>query len=135
MPSTAIHDFRYNYDARALEVTFVTGRRYLYHDVPPGAAEPRVAEAEAVRAFWASPSDILAELEAGRAHAIFPTRRNLERLALFSSIAEARADAARHPVRKITPWVEEHGGQRFITIPEGIGFPVTREKLEGLWRG
>lgn len=39
MPSTAIHDFRYDYDARALEVTFVTGRRYLYHDVPPGAAE------------------------------------------------------------------------------------------------
>jgi len=26
-------------------------------------------------------------------------------------------------------------GERFITIPEGIGYPVTREKLDGLWRG
>ena len=99
-------------------------------EVPPGAAEPRVAEAEAVRAFWASPSEILAELEAGRAHAIFPTRRNLERLALFSSIAEARADAARHPVTRITPWVEDRDGQPCVCIPEDIGYPVTSEPLE-----
>ena len=23
----------------------------------------------------------------------------------------------------------------FVAIPEGIGYPVTRERLEGLWRG
>ena len=83
-----------------------------------------------MRAFWASAQDILAELEAGRAHAIFPTRRNLERLARFGSIAEARADAAAHPVMKITPWVEERGGSPHVCIPEGIGYPVTSEPLE-----
>jgi 8-oxo-dGTP pyrophosphatase MutT (NUDIX family) len=93
------------------------------------APEPVVSEHEAVRAFWASAADILAELEAGRAHAIFPTRRNLERLAGFASIAEARADAARHPVKKITPWVEERGGEPHVCIPEGIGYPVTSEPL------
>lgn len=34
MPSTAIRDHAYRARARELEVTFVTGRRYLYFDVP-----------------------------------------------------------------------------------------------------
>lgn len=91
---------------------------------------PIVDEAEAVRAFWATAQAILAELEAGRDHAIFPTRRNLERLARFSSIAAARADAARHPVTMITPWVEERDGAPHVCIPEGLGYPITAEPLE-----
>ena len=83
-----------------------------------------------MRAFWASAAEILAEIDAGRAHAIFPTRRNLERLARFGSIDEARADAERHPVSKIVPWVEERGGAPHVCIPEGIGYPVTSEPLE-----
>jgi 8-oxo-dGTP pyrophosphatase MutT (NUDIX family) len=103
---------------------------FFLAEAPADAPAPVVAEAEAVRAFWASAAETIAELEAGRAHAIFPTRRNLERLAGFGSIAEARADAARHEVRKITPWVEERGGVPYVCIPEGIGYPVTAEPLE-----
>ena len=99
-------------------------------EAPADAPAPQVAEAEAVRALWASAADILAELDAGRAGALFPTRRNLERLARFASIAEARADAQRHPVTRITPWVEERDGRKFVCIPEGIGYPVTAEPLE-----
>jgi 8-oxo-dGTP pyrophosphatase MutT (NUDIX family) len=98
-------------------------------EAPAGAAEPTVSEAEAVRLLWASAADILDEIAAGRARAIFPTRRNLERLARLGSIAEARADAARHPVRKITPWIEERGGERLLCIPEDAGYPVTSEPL------
>jgi 8-oxo-dGTP pyrophosphatase MutT (NUDIX family) len=109
-------------------------RRFDTHfylaEAPAGAPEPTVAPHEAVRAFWASATAILAELEAGRAHAIFPTRRNLERLARFGSIDEARADAARFPVRKITPWVEQRGGSAFVCIPDDAGYPVTSEPLE-----
>ena len=85
---------------------------------------------EAVSTYWASAHAVLEELEAGRAHAIFPTRRNLERLARFASIEEARADAALHPVQKITPWVEERHGGKWVCIPEGIGYPVTAERFE-----
>jgi 8-oxo-dGTP pyrophosphatase MutT (NUDIX family) len=99
-------------------------------EAPADAPEPTVSPNEAVRAFWASAADVLAELETGRAHAIFPTRRNLERLARFGSIGEARADAARHPVSRITPWVEERKGRPHVCIPEGIGYPVTSEPLE-----
>ncbi len=103
---------------------------FFLAEAPADAPEPSVSEHEAVRAFWASAADILAEVEAGRAHVIFPTRRNLERLARFVSIAEARADAARHPVTRITPWVEEREGEPHVCIPEGIGYPVTSERLE-----
>jgi hypothetical protein len=34
MPSTVIKSFSYDVERRDLEVRFVTGRRYLYHDVP-----------------------------------------------------------------------------------------------------
>ncbi|HEX8380079.1 MAG TPA: NUDIX domain-containing protein [Allosphingosinicella sp.] len=97
----------------------------------PADAQPASADrTEAVSAFWASAASVIEEIEAGRAQAIFPTRRNLERLARFSSLEDARADAALHPVRKITPWVEERGGSKWVCIPEGIGYPVTAERLE-----
>jgi 8-oxo-dGTP pyrophosphatase MutT (NUDIX family) len=97
---------------------------------PPGAHAASADDTESVHAFWASAAHVLAEIDSGRAHAIFPTRRNLERLAGFASIDEARADAGRHPVRKITPWIEERGGARHVCIPDDAGYPVTSEPLE-----
>ncbi len=103
---------------------------FFIAEAEANAAEAELAEAEAVRSLWASAADIIAEIEAGRAHAIFPTRRNLERLARFASIADARADAALFPVDTITPWVEQRDGAPHVCIPEGIGYPVTSEPLE-----
>ena len=34
MPSTAIRGFHYRAQEHELEVTFITGRRYVYFDVP-----------------------------------------------------------------------------------------------------
>lgn len=99
-------------------------------EAPAGAQAPQADGSEAVDSFWASAAEILERIEAGAAHAIFPTRRNLERLARFSSVDEARADAARHEVRKITPWVEQRQDGAFVCIPEDIGYPVTAEPLE-----
>ena len=97
----------------------------------PADAAPATADSdEAARTFWASAAEVLRDIEVGRAHAIFPTRRNLERLARFRSLEEARADARRYPVRKITPWVEEREGGRFVCIPEDAGYPVTAEPFE-----
>jgi lysyl-tRNA synthetase class 2 len=39
MPSTVIRTLLYHEAARELEVLFTTGRRYVFHDVPPEAAE------------------------------------------------------------------------------------------------
>ncbi|NOJ46167.1 KTSC domain-containing protein [Bradyrhizobium archetypum] len=39
MPSTVIRNYRYDAARRALQVTFVTGRRYVYEGVPPDVFE------------------------------------------------------------------------------------------------
>lgn len=39
MPSTVIRQFDYRPERRELLITFVTGRRYLYSDVPQAAVE------------------------------------------------------------------------------------------------
>ena len=109
--------------------------RFYLAEAPIDAPEPQIDPNEGVRAFWASATDILADADAGRAHIIFPTRRNLERLAGFTSIEEARASAARYPVRKIVPWVEERGGERWLCIPDDTGYPVTAERLASAKRG
>jgi 8-oxo-dGTP pyrophosphatase MutT (NUDIX family) len=102
---------------------------------PPGDWQPSVIEGECTGACWITAADALALDERGRARLIFPTRRNLERLALHGSYAEIRADALAHPIEPVTPWVEEREGEKFITIPGHLGYPVTQERLDGLWRG
>jgi hypothetical protein len=39
MPSTVIRYFRYDAAKRELDITFVTGRRYIYEDVPPQVSD------------------------------------------------------------------------------------------------
>lgn len=102
---------------------------------PPGDWQPAVIEGECAGACWLSAAEALKCEERGEARLIFPTRRNLERLAQHASFDEIRADALAHPIEPVTPWVEEHGGEKFITIPAHLGYPVTRERLDGLWRG
>ena len=102
---------------------------------PEGEWEPRFVPGECSGASWISAADALERERRGEAQLIFPTRRNLERLALHPNFEAIRADAMAHPIEPITPWVEEIDGENFITIPEGVGYPVTREKLDGLWRG
>lgn len=102
---------------------------------PEGDWQPNVIEGECAGAFWVSAAEVLDRDRAGEARLIFPTRRTLERLAQHSSFEEIRADALAHAIEPISPWVEERGGERFITIPSDLGFPVTEEPLDGLWRG
>jgi 8-oxo-dGTP pyrophosphatase MutT (NUDIX family) len=102
---------------------------------PEGDWVPNVAERECKGAHWASAAEVLERDKAGELQLIFPTRRTLERLAQHSTFEEILADARAHAIEPISPWLDEIGGERFITIPEGIGYPVTRERLEGLWRG
>jgi len=102
---------------------------------PAGEWAPRVIEGECAGAAWSSAAEVLDRDARGEAWLIFPTRRNLERLAQHSSFDEIQADARAHPIEPVTPWVEEREGERFITIPDHLGYPVTQERLDGLWRG
>lgn len=102
---------------------------------PPGEWRPQVVEGECAGAEWVTAAEVLEREQRGEARLIFPTRRTLERLAQHSSFEAIRADALAYPVEPISPWVEECEGEKFITIPSHLGFPVTQERLDGLWRG
>ena len=102
---------------------------------PAGEWLPRVIEGECAGAHWLSADAALRREADGSASLIFPTRRTLERLALHRDFDAIVADARAHDIAPISPWVEERDGERFITIPSGVGYPVTQEKIDGLWRG
>jgi 8-oxo-dGTP pyrophosphatase MutT (NUDIX family) len=102
---------------------------------PPGDWRPTVIAGECSAAEWLTARQMLDRDLDGQGKIIFPTRRNLERLARHDSFNAILADARAYPVDPITPWLEERDGERYVTIPEGIGYPVTGEKLDGLWRG
>ena len=82
-----------------------------------------------------SAARLLADAAAGHHHIIFPTRRNLERLARFTGLEEAIADATQRTPGMITPWIEERGGEGWLCIPEDQGYPTTAELLELAKRG
>jgi 8-oxo-dGTP pyrophosphatase MutT (NUDIX family) len=108
---------------------------FFVAEAPPGEWQPQVIEGECAGAFWLSATEALGREKRGEVRLIFPTRRTLERLAQHASFEAIRADALTHPIEPISPWVEDKGGEKFITIPSHLGFPVTQERLDGLWRG
>ncbi len=109
--------------------------RFYLADLGTGAVDIAVDRTENTHLFWAGAADALAMADRGDISVIFPTRRNLDRLALFGNFAEARAQAQAHPVRMITPWQTEENGQRWLTIPDGLGYPVTRQAMDTVLRG
>ena len=114
--------------ARMFDTLFFLAR------APRGHPEPHPQPGECEAAEWVSAIELLQRIDAGAAHAIFPTKRNLERLAQFGSFAEAEAHARAHALETITPWVEVRGGEKHVCIPEGRGYPVTSEPLATAFR-
>lgn len=109
--------------------------RFYLARAPSAGAAISVDPREHVRLLWTSAAAMLEAANAGDAHIIFPTRRNLERLSLFSGFDDAVAHAACHPVRTITPWIEPRDGVPHLCIPEGMGYPVVAEPLDLARRG
>jgi 8-oxo-dGTP pyrophosphatase MutT (NUDIX family) len=109
--------------------------RFYLARLPRGALPASVDATENVRLLWTTAADVLADADAGRVTVIFPTRRNLERLARFTSFDAAVVDARAHPVRTITPWIEARDAVAHLCIPDDLGYPVTAEPLSETVRG
>lgn len=114
--------------ARIFDTLFLLAR------APAGEWHPRPQPGECEAAFWLTAAEAVAQIERGEASGIFPTKRNLERLAQFASFDEAIADAVAFPIETITPWVEEIAGEPHVRIPAGLGYPVTSEPLATAFR-
>jgi 8-oxo-dGTP pyrophosphatase MutT (NUDIX family) len=115
----------------------VRHRRYDTWFFAAKAPENQIAEAdggEAMEVVWAPPSAFLADRDAGRRKMIFPTSRNVELLNVSASSAEVFSFAAERKVGLVEPRIVERNGQKFLTIPDDMGYPVTEEILESAMR-
>lgn len=101
---------------------------------PPGDWQPNPQQGECVAAEWASPTAILSRIAEGKDAAIFPTKRNLERLAQFTRLEQLTSHAQAHSMDTIIPWVEDYEGEKHVTIPGGRGYPIIREPLATAFR-
>lgn len=95
----------------------------------PDGQEGSVDATENTRLFWSSARATLARCDTGGSHALFPTRRNLERLAQFDTFDALAAHAAATPPEKVTPWIEDRDGVPHLCIPTHLGYPVTSEPV------
>lgn len=109
--------------------------RFYLANLGTGAVEVSPDNSENTRLFWVSAQGALDMAERGDIKLIFPTRRNLERLALFSSFEDARAQAEAIPVKTIVPQIDTSGEQPMLRIMKDAGYPITAELLETVARG
>ncbi|MEP2551000.1 MAG: NUDIX domain-containing protein, partial [Marinomonas sp.] len=109
--------------------------RFYLANVGTGDVEIEADNSETTRLFWVTAQGALDMAEAREIKLIFPTRRNLERLALFANFGEAKAQAEAIPVKTIIPQVDDRNDKPMLTIMEDAGYPITSELLETVMRG
>ncbi|WP_299193801.1 NUDIX domain-containing protein [uncultured Erythrobacter sp.] len=108
--------------------------RFYLANLGTGEVDVSTDNSENTRLFWVSAQGALDMAETGEIKLIFPTRRNLERLALFASFEEARAQAEAIPVKTIVPQIDTSGDKPMLTIKADAGYPITSELLETVAR-
>lgn len=109
--------------------------RFYLANLGTGAVEVSIDASENTHLFWTTAAGALEAAERGDIKLIFPTRRNLERLALFASFDDAKAQAEAIPVRTIIPQIDTSGEQPMLRIMADAGYPITAELLETVARG
>jgi 8-oxo-dGTP pyrophosphatase MutT (NUDIX family) len=109
--------------------------RFYLARLPDNAPAASLSGGENVDLYWISAADALAAADAEQIDVIFPTRRNLERLAGFASFDDAIDSARTFGSRRITPFIQRDGEHQYLCIREDCGYPVTREKLDRAMRG
>jgi 8-oxo-dGTP pyrophosphatase MutT (NUDIX family) len=109
--------------------------RFFVIDLGTGAVDIAVDATENTKLFWISATAALDLADRGEISVIFPTRRNLERLAQFDSFDEALTDIARHPVTCVRPGQVDRDGEIWLQIPDGHGYPVLGQPLATATRG
>ncbi len=109
--------------------------RFYMARLPGGTAAARVDATENVRLFWATAQSVIDDADAGKVRIIFPTRRNLERLAMLGTFEAALAQVRVTRAEKITPVIETRGDAQYLCIRDDCGYPVTAEILSSALRG
>jgi len=103
--------------------------RFYLTSISGDLPELSVSEAENSHIFWIDPSTALAKAQNDELQIIFPTRRNLERLAIARRFHDAVTSAKAFLPKRIIPFVADVGGEMHLCIREDCGYPVTSEAV------
>ena len=101
--------------------------------VGPGA-EVTPDGVEAVAAHWTTAANAVARAANKEISVVFPTLRNLERLAQYPTSATLLERLAASQLTRIQPEIVERDGETWLTIPAGCDYPVTEERLNSVRR-
>jgi 8-oxo-dGTP pyrophosphatase MutT (NUDIX family) len=115
--------------------TRVFDTRFYLVDAGDADLPGEVDNTENKSLFWDSAAGVIERVERRELKAIFPTKRNLERLAQFESFDAAAAHAGDFPSKLLLTYVEERDGIPHICIPDGFGYPITAEAMTSAIRG
>lgn len=117
------------------KLTRVFDTRFYLADVGTGAVDIEVDATENSKLYWITAQGALDAADTGDLTIIYPTRRNLERLAQFDDFAAAEKDCATYPADIICPFLTERDGQQWLCIPDNLGYPIDGEPIDGAMRG
>lgn len=89
-----------------------------------------VTDADEVHSHrWITAQAAIDAASQGSLHIIFPTLRNLERLATCDRYGTAVAHARSIAPCIISPEIREEDGDQWLCIPQDAGYPITRARL------
>jgi 8-oxo-dGTP pyrophosphatase MutT (NUDIX family) len=94
----------------------------FYLACAPAGAEPRIDGSEVVDARWYEPARALDAARRGELQLVFPTIKQLEQLASFSSADALVAHARGRPVHPVQPRVVRSGETARIVLPGEPGY-------------
>ncbi len=84
---------------------------------------------ESVDSVWITPERVLESAREGRYTVIFPTLRNVEKLARYDSVDAAIAAAAGSEIVTVLPWTEQREDGRYLCIPPEAGYAISEERM------
>jgi 8-oxo-dGTP pyrophosphatase MutT (NUDIX family) len=84
---------------------------------------------ESVDSVWITPQQVLEDAAVGVRTVVFPTLRNIEKLARSGSVADAVHAARSSGVVTVEPWTETRADGTWLCIPAEAGYPVCEEKM------
>ena len=90
----------------------------------PGGQEPLHDDLETTASTWIRPADAIAQAREGLFSIIFPTRKTLEQLAIFESVADLIASTRGKKIDAILPSVVIADGEAKVVLP---GDPTLHE--------
>jgi 8-oxo-dGTP pyrophosphatase MutT (NUDIX family) len=84
---------------------------------------------ESVDSVWIRPGDVLEQAARGERTVIFPTLRNVEKLAAYDTVADALTATSASTVVRVEPWTEQRQDGTYLCIPTEAGYAVCEELM------